>query len=213
MALLIIVVVAAVLAITTRLVLAQSRTRAAAELEAAAFAFHAQMALRASAAQLSSRLVTELPVFRAHLTDRRLATDRASIDAMADGYRTDLEAAFAIVTDAQGMWLASPGWMGPSSLAPIEVEHAIDDARVGRPATALIPTPTALVLLVSTPAMFADEVLGTLSVGYALTDEVVRELARVLQSDVTLVWGRQVVATSLVDTARGDWYGAGHRGQ
>ena len=203
-AVLIVVVVAAVLAITTRLVLAQSRSRAAAELEAAAFAFHAQIGLRASAAQLSSRLVTELPVFRAHLTDRRLAGDRSSIDAMADGYRADLEAAFAIVTDGQGKWLASPGWMGPSSLAPIEVEHAIEEARVGRPATALVPTPSALVLLVSTPAMFADEVLGTLSVGYALTDDVVRELSRVLQSDVALVWGRQVVATSLVDTARDD---------
>ena len=46
---------AAVLVITTRLVLAQSRSRAAAELEAAALAFHAQMDLRATAAQLSSR--------------------------------------------------------------------------------------------------------------------------------------------------------------
>ena len=87
-ALLIVVVVAAVLAITTRLVLAQSRSRAAAELEAAAFAFHAQS--RAPAPAAASRLVTELPVFRAHLTDRRLATDRATIDAMADGYRADL---------------------------------------------------------------------------------------------------------------------------
>jgi predicted signal transduction protein with EAL and GGDEF domain len=195
--LLIIVVVTAFLMITTRQVLDQAHDRAVGELQAAAQVFHAQIDLRAATAHQSSRLVTELPVFRAHLTDPRLAADRASIDAMADGYRADLEAAFAIVTDAAGAWLASPGWAGPGTMAPPELVRAITDAVSGRPATALVPTPTALVLLVSTPAMFADEVLGTLSVGYALTDGVVRELAPVLQTDLALVWGSHVVATSL----------------
>ena len=89
-------------------------------------------------------------------------------------------------------------------MAPVELDEAIASALEGRPATALVPTPSALVLLVSTPAVFADEVLGTLSVGYALTDGVVRDLARVLQTEIALVWGSQVVATSLVGTERAD---------
>ena len=54
-------------------------------------------------------LVTELPVFRAHLTDSRLAADRPTIEAMADGYRSSSTPTFAVVTDADGTWLASPG--------------------------------------------------------------------------------------------------------
>ena len=201
---LVLAVVAAVLLITTRLVSEQARDRAQLELEAARAAFYAQMELRARAAQLSSRLITELPVFRAHLTNARLAADRPTIEAMADGYRRDLDASFAVVTAADGAWLASPGWLGPTTMVPVELEAAIASARQGRPATALVPTPSALVLLVSTPAVFADEVLGTLSVGYALTDGVVRDLARVLQTDIALIWGNQVVATSLAGTERVD---------
>jgi len=202
--LLIVVVVAAVLVITTRLLIDQSRSRAASELEGARAAFYAQMDLRAHAAQLSSRLVTELPVFRAHLTDPRLAGDRPTIEAMADGYRADLDASFAVVTDAGGRWLASPGWIDDPTAAPSELVSAIDDARHGRPVSVLAPTPLGMSLLVATPARFADEVLGTLAVGYLLTDAVVRDLAHVVQSDVALVWGPRVMATSLGPAERGD---------
>ncbi len=202
--LLIVVVVAAVLVITTRLVIDQSRRRAVTELEGARAAFHAQMDLRARTAQLSSRLVTELPVFRAHLTDARLAADRPTIEAMTDGYRVDLEASFAVVTDATGRWLASPGWIDDPRAVPSELVAAIDAARDGRAVSALAPTPQGISLLVATPARFADEVIGTLSVGYLLTDAAVRELAHVVQSDVALVWGERIAATSLGAAERDD---------
>ena len=205
--LLIVVVVAAVLVITTRLVIDQSRRRAVTELEGARTAFHAQMDLRARTAQLSSRLVTELPVFRAHLTDARLAADRPTIEAMTDGYRVDLEASFAVVTDATGRWLASPGWIDDPRAVPSELVAAIDAARDGRAVSALAPTPQGISLLVATPARFADEVIGTLSVGYLLTDAAVRELAHVVQSDVALVWGERVLATSLGPAERDDTAG------
>ena len=67
---LVLVVVAGLLFITTRLVSEQSRERATLELGAARAAFYAQMELRARAAQLSSRLITELPVLRAPATVR-----------------------------------------------------------------------------------------------------------------------------------------------
>ncbi|MGD9905327.1 MAG: cache domain-containing protein, partial [Vicinamibacterales bacterium] len=182
--LLVVVVVAAVLVITTRLLVDQSRSRAAAELEGARAAFYAQMDLRARSAELAARLVTELPVFRAHLTDPRLATDRPTIEAMTDAYRDDLTASFAVVTDAGGRWLASPGWVDDPTTVPTELVAAIDAARAGRATSVLAPTPAGVSLLVSIPARFADEVLGTQSVGYLLTDGVVRELAHVVQSDV-----------------------------
>ena len=107
----------------------------------------------ARAAQLSSRLITELPVLRAHLTDPRLAADRPTIEAMADGYRIDLDA-LVRRGDRRRRHLARQSLAGPglSGMAPVELDEAIASARQGRPATALVPTPSALVLLVSTPA-------------------------------------------------------------
>jgi predicted signal transduction protein with EAL and GGDEF domain len=201
---LIVVVVAAVLVITTRLVSEQARGRASLELESAKAAFYAQMDMRARAAQLSSRLVTELPVFRAHLTDPQLANDRPTIEAMADGYRRDLGASFAVVTDATGRWLASPGWRDDAEAMPRELVDAIDEARAGRAVSVLAPTGAGVSLLVASPARFADEILGTLSVGYGLTDAAVRDLAHVVQSDVAVVWGPRVAATSLGAAERAD---------
>ena len=75
------------LLITIQLVSTQSRTRAEDELDAARSAFSSLMENRAASSIALTTLVTELPVFRAHLTDARLAEDRPTIDAMADGYR------------------------------------------------------------------------------------------------------------------------------
>ena len=82
------------------------------ELAVARTAFSSLLENRATSAIAMTSLVTELPVFRAHLTDARLASDRPTVDAMVDGYRRQLEADFAIVTNGEGTWLASPGWEG-----------------------------------------------------------------------------------------------------
>jgi HAMP domain-containing protein len=67
---------------------------------------------------------------------------------------------------------------------------------------------------VSEPARFADEILGTLTVGLALDDVVARRLAEVSHSDVNIVGGRQLSASSLSGADRmalaglvsaGDW--------
>ena len=99
----------AMLLITIQLVSTQSRTRAEDELDAARSAFSSLMENRAASSIALTTLVTELPVFRAHLTDARLAEDRPTIDAMADGYRRQLDAHFVVVTNGDGTWLANPG--------------------------------------------------------------------------------------------------------
>ena len=60
--------------------------------------------------------VTELPVFRAHLSDPRLANDQHTMDEMTDRYRQLLRAEFCIVTGLDGRWISNPGW--PVSDAP-----------------------------------------------------------------------------------------------
>ena len=123
--------------------------------------------------------------------------DRPTIEAMTDGYRRDLDASFAVVTDESGDWLASPGLPQFGGAPPGALLDAIGQAQKGRATSALVPSAGPLFLVVSTPALFADEVLGTLSVGHLLDDRLAGDLARVIQSDVALLLGPRVVATSL----------------
>jgi predicted signal transduction protein with EAL and GGDEF domain len=55
---------------------------------------------------------------------------------------------------------------------------------------------------VSEPARFAEEIRGTLTVGLALDDRVARRLAEVTHSDVNIVAGRHLSASSLTGTDR-----------
>src|SRR5688572_32737581 len=121
---------AAILLATTRVVTARSLERTAADLEAARVAFHRLATDRAEFASAQSALVTALPVFRAHLTDTRLAEDVATLEAMADHYRQQLKATFAIVGDRDGKWTAASGWPA-GTRPPSDVAAAIQQATAG----------------------------------------------------------------------------------
>src|SRR5262245_55097843 len=115
--LLIAVSIGAVLVGTTRLFAARSLDRAASDIEAARVAFYDQIDRQAESAAALARLVTVLPVFRAHIDDPgdpgrdpRLAFDLPTIEAMAEDYRQQLRAEFSIVTSRRDEWVVSPGW-------------------------------------------------------------------------------------------------------
>ncbi|MCC7179659.1 MAG: EAL domain-containing protein [Acidobacteria bacterium] len=189
----------ALLLITIQMVSTESRQRAEVELESARAAFYSLLENRAASGIAVAELVTELPVFRAHLTDRRLAADRPTIEAMADTYRQQLGAQFLVVTNAEGTWLASPGWGGHEGPAAPELEQAIGSARAGTPRSVIASQSGELFLIATAPARFASEVLGTLSVGYQLTDDLARQLARLAKCEVILLAGSRIAATSLVE--------------
>ena len=190
--------------ITIQLVSSQSRTRAQDELDVARSAFSSLLESRETSSIALTTLITELPVFRAHLTDARLAQDRSTVDAMADGYRVQLDAYFVVVTSADGAWLANPGWPDAGTPVPAPFERLLDTARHGTSGAAIVGRGGELFLAVSVPARFADEVLGTLTTGYRLTDALAEELARLAQCEVVLISGADVAATSLTNAAHAD---------
>ena len=98
----------AVLIATTRLVTSRSLDRASLDLETARVTFDHLVASQAVSAAAQARLITALPVFRAHMTDSRLASDAATMLAMADEYRQQLGTEFCIVTDRDGTHPVSP---------------------------------------------------------------------------------------------------------
>ena len=118
----------ALLVATTGAVTSRSLARASEDLEVARSAFYRSLDTRTESAAALTRLVTELPVFRAHITEARLAADPATITDMADGYRRQLEARFSVVTDARGVWMGSPGW--PSAATPSPALRATIQAAV-----------------------------------------------------------------------------------
>ena len=193
----------AVLSFTIGTVSRESRERAVSELESARTAFYSLLESRAISAQTLAALVTELPIFRAHLVDARLAGDRATVEAMADGYRVQLGAAFALVTDREGRWLATPGW--PSKELDTEsLIEAVSTARRGSRARLFLAAGDALYLVIAAPASFADEMLGTFLVGYEITDTLAQELARLAQCEVLILAGPRIAATSLRERGHSD---------
>src|SRR5205823_8808328 len=74
----------AAMIIATRVVTSGSLDRAATELGAARSAFYRLQDDRGEFAATQATLVTQLPVFRAHLTDSRLATDAATLQVLVD---------------------------------------------------------------------------------------------------------------------------------
>jgi hypothetical protein len=186
----------AVLVATSRAVTNESRGRASADLEAGRAAFERLLNARAAASAALTRLVTELPVFRAHLSDPRLANDQHTMDEMTDRYRQLLRAEFCIVTGLDGRWISNPGW--PVSDAPTTaVASTIANTLRGTPQRRVLAIRDRLFLVVAEPVLFADEVLGAMAVAYALDDGVAEEIARAASFDVNLVAGTRVSGSSL----------------
>jgi diguanylate cyclase (GGDEF)-like protein len=183
---------------------AQSRSRAAADLEVTRTAFSDLLDGRVSTAIREAELVTRLPVFRAHLTDSRLATDGESLRVMADGYLRDLQAQFVIIARPDGSWLASPGWIRAHGDETEGVHALVRGATTGTTSGSIVEHAGQLYLVVSVPARFAAEILGTLTVGYVLNDDLARQLARVARCDVALATQGRITATSLGEPARAE---------
>ena len=195
---------AAVFLTTTQIVSMQSHDRAAVDLHIARGTFHNLIDERVKSAVSAAELVTELPVFRAHLTDAQLLDDRDTLGAMADGYRVKMQAQFAIVARPGGAWAANPGWDAPRAPAGSPLERAVSAALAGQSTGTIVAHDQALYLTVSVPARFADEVLGSLTFGYRLTDQLAEQLARLAECEAMFISAGRVVASSLGDGATAD---------
>ena len=190
-----------VLFATSRFISVDSAERSRRDLQAARAAFGYVVAGRTRFAAAQTRLIAALPVFRAHMTDARVAADTATLYEMAEGYRQDLAADGIVVTDAAGEWLVRAGWSG-DAVGPESFEVGVEAATAGRAHSEIVVVRDRLYLVVSEPAMFGTEVLGGVVAGYALDDAVAREIARVTNCEVNLVAGARVVASSLPDEER-----------
>ncbi len=190
--LLVAVALGAVLFATLGVVSSQSRDRVAADLEVAQTAFHRLLALRIRAAIDVVDVAVQAPAFR----DRASETPGAAT-ALAEGQRGPLQAAFTIVSRADGSWTGTAGWADHSGSGLPVVRNAQTRALRGQPTGALVQDDSRLFLAVSVPVRDGERVAGTFTAGYPLTDDVARDLANLARCEVALVVNGQLVATSL----------------
>jgi signal transduction histidine kinase len=200
-ALLVTVSLLAVLLATTRVVTDHSLRRGSEDLQAARTTFDQLLQTRVQSVAALTQLVITLPVFRAHMADIRLFDDAATMNVMADDYRQRLGATFCVVTDAAGNYIGSAGWLTDGH-QPDALRANVAAAVGGQSHSAVISTHDRLFLVVSEPARFAEEVIGSMTVGYAIDDAMAEQLARISQAEVNVVVSGNLIASSLRGQAR-----------
>ena len=194
--------IGAVLVGTTSFVTSRALDRASTDIEAARGAFYELVDRQADSAAALARLVTVLPVFRAHIDDPgdpgrdpRLAIDLPTIEAMAEDYRQQLRAEFSIVTSRHDEWVVSPGW--PAHVEPPpSLRKLIASGLEGRSVHNLVLVGNRLFLVVTEPVRFAEETLGAFTVGFALDERFARGLARGTRAEITFAARGEVVGSS-----------------
>jgi signal transduction histidine kinase len=193
--------VAAMLTAAHRVISASAVARTHEDQDAAKVAFDRLIDQRGAFATSQGRLITELPVFRAHLSDSRLTADAATMQALADQYRRGVSADFMLVGTADGIWVGRSNWTDGATpdWARLAGTARPRDARGMR---RLVVLADGVYLVVLEPARFVDEVLGWLAVGYRLDDDFAAELARLTRADVNLVANGRLWASSLAPAQR-----------
>ena len=195
--LLVTVSLAAVVVTATRVTTRSAVARAADNLEGATAAFYRLVDERAEFAARQTRLITELPLFRSMMINPVIANDVATLTAMAESYRQNLNAQFAIVTDPAGRPSATPGWTEGREM-PAQLQATIRGAAAGESRRDIVAIDGRLILVTSEPAKFAEaEVLGTVTFGFALDDRVAQQLAQITRADINLVSGSRLAGSSL----------------
>ncbi len=187
----------AVLLVTQRAATTRALDESAADLAAARTAFYNLTDDRAAFAAAQAALVTALPVFRSHMTDARLATDVEALEVLGEEYRALMKADFCIIGDRTGGWTATPGWPNGAANPPQALRESIIGATEGSARRSIVEIGGRLFLVVTEPARFGDEVLGTFSAGFVLDDGIARRLAEETHGDVNLVAGGRLTASSL----------------
>lgn len=188
------ITVGTLLLAASQLVAEYEKRQAAQRLNTAQQAVDRLLNNREDFARTQLRLIAELPVFRALLTDLGARSDRPTMDQLAEHYREQLQAEECAIFDGNGQELGlaagDPARFSVTRNLMQESRYSVVESNGG------------LHLVVSEPAMFLTERLGVLKAAYALDDKVAAELANLTQTEVSFFAHDAVAASSLVKPDR-----------
>jgi signal transduction histidine kinase len=142
-----------------------------------------------------ARLIADLPRFKASVAEEHPTT----AFGVAREYQQQLAADLLLVTDRDGnilARLASPGAAGGS----YESLPGVKDAQAGREAIWFWPHPGGVLQVVSVPIWIdprQPEILGTLSIGFTLDNDVASRFRRLTNSDIAFGVNGVIQASTL----------------
>jgi signal transduction histidine kinase len=137
-----------------------------------------------------ARLVADLPVLKAAVATR----DAPTVQPIAEEYSRAMNPDLLVVTDPQGRVLASTGTSVPVLPATHDGVAAVDEV------SAFLPDPRGLLQVVSVPILLgveAPEVLGRLTVGFFMDDQLAGQFKGVTGAEIAFVAEGRVLAASM----------------
>jgi signal transduction histidine kinase len=155
-------------------------------------------AVRAQTFTLMARLIADLPKLKAAID----TNDPPTVQDIARGYQSQLNASLVLVTNRRGDLLYTAGG-SPRAAAIAAHQPAVREALAGKDTASLLPQPNGILQMVTVPvdAVTRDrprrEILGTLSVAFLLDDTLLAELKRMTGSDVAFGMDGQILASTL----------------
>jgi signal transduction histidine kinase len=154
--------------------------------------------LRADRAQtftLMARLIADLPKLKAAIA----TDDPPTVQDIARGYQSQLNASLVLVTNKSGQVLYAAGG-SPRAAAIAAHQPAIRAALAGRDSISLLPQPHGILQVVTVPVGLEQprrEILGTLSAGFLLDDALAAQLKKITGSDIAFGMDGQILASTL----------------
>ncbi len=144
---------------------------------------------------LMARLIADLPKLKAAVE----TNDPPTVQDIAGGYRSQLNASLVLVTNRAGDLLYSAGG-SPRAAAIAANQPAVREALAGRDSVSLLPQPNGILQVVTVPiaiGLTRPEMLGTLSVGFPLDDALAAQLKKITGSDLAFGMDGQILASTL----------------
>jgi signal transduction histidine kinase len=147
-----------------------------------------------------ARLIADIP----QLNAAAATNDPQTVQHTAAEYQQQLGSNLLLVTNKSGDVLANVG-ASAHEAEIIAGQAAVRDALAGHERVSLLPQPNGMLQLVTVPigaGLRPPEILGTLSVGFLLDDEVAMELKAITGSDVAFGMDGQILAATFPEDDR-----------
>jgi signal transduction histidine kinase len=150
---------------------------------------------RARTFTLMAHLIADLPKLKSAID----TNDPPTVQGIASGYQSQLNASLVVLTNRTGGLLYSAGG-SPRAAAIAANQPAVREALAGRDSLSLLPQPNGILQVVTVPVSVYEnrpEILGTLSVGFLLDDALLTEMKRITGSDLAFGMDGQILASTL----------------
>jgi signal transduction histidine kinase len=175
----------------TRRVSREARAELGRDLREAAELLDEHHRQRHETLRLLGWLVADLPKLKAAVA----TGDGPTVEPIAVEYQKRLGSDILVISDGEGRLLTSLGTDEPFPMA-----EALERARRGQSSSYVAETKRGVLQIATLPIVVGPEppeVLGTLSVGFFLDDELARELQAITQSDILLAARGRALATTI----------------